>query len=86
MGWTFGLSGATLAAIGAGAEDPGPLLTVGGVFLGVGLLSYALGATANDPAIWTVQVKGNVVKRSAPPLSVPIDEAASTEATAPTAQ
>lgn len=70
MGWTFGLSGATLMAVGAGAEDATPLLAVGGVLLGVGVLSYALSGVTDDPAIWTVQVKGNVVKRSAPPLSV----------------
>jgi hypothetical protein len=63
LGWTFGLSGATCMAVGAGTEDAGPLVAVGGVFLGVGVLGFALSALADDPAAWTVEVKGNVVSR-----------------------
>ncbi|HEX2734712.1 MAG TPA: hypothetical protein VHM70_24070 [Polyangiaceae bacterium] len=64
MGWSFGVTGATLMVAGASIDDGGPLIGVGGVVLGVGVLSYALSALANDPAVWTFQVKGNVVKQT----------------------
>lgn len=75
MGWSFGLTGATFLVTGAavGDEMGGTFMTLGAVFAGVGLGSYLLGLTANDPTAWKLHVTGNVVKRnagSAPPTDL----------------
>lgn len=66
MGWTFGLMGAATLGLGLAVdEEPRTiLLTMGGVFLGVGVASYLLSGVTNDPAVWSLQVNGNVVRRS----------------------
>jgi hypothetical protein len=67
MGWTFGLSGAAVAGLGLAVDEEEPrtaLLTVGGVFVGIGVVSYLMSGVTNDPAAWNLQVKGNVVKRT----------------------
>lgn len=65
LGWSFGITGATLMLVGASSDDTGTsLLTIGGVFLGMGVASYLLSYTANDPATWQLAVTGQVVRRS----------------------
>jgi hypothetical protein len=64
-GWTFGLTGAGVIALGAavGEEEGTKVLEVGVVLAGVGVLSYVLGSALTRPATWQLDVSGNVVKR-----------------------
>jgi hypothetical protein len=73
MGWTFGLTGATFLVTGAavGGDAAEPLLIVGGVFGGIGLGSYLIGAALTDPAVWKLHVTGNIVKRNASAAPAP---------------
>lgn len=76
LGWTFGLTGATFVVLGAALDDGdtggGTLMGVGAVFAGLGLVSYLLSYTTDDPASWNIHVQGNVIKRGTTPA--PSDE------------
>jgi hypothetical protein len=91
LGWTLGLTGATFAVAGAASDyESEGLIAVGGVFLGLGVLSYLAAAVADDPAVWSLQVKGNVVKQTSlgvlpPPAGTPTSSAASPAAGVPSA-
>jgi hypothetical protein len=65
-GWTFGILGASVIALGAaaGEEEGTKVISVGAVFAGIGVLSYVLGSTMTRPAAWQLEVSGNVVKRT----------------------
>lgn len=65
IGWTFGITGGTFLLLGATADDDtsGPIMTVGGVFAGLGALGFVLSGTTNDPATWELKVSGQVVKQ-----------------------
>jgi hypothetical protein len=84
FGWTVGITGATLVAIGAAVgDDPQAgthmgtdLVVVGAVTAGVGVLSYLLGSALRTPASWQLEVSGKVVKRTAPAVqaTLPVDD------------
>lgn len=77
MGWTFGLSGAAVAGFGLAVDEEEPrtaLLTVGGVFVGIGVVSYLMSGVTNDPATWNLHVDGNVVRRSSG-VAAPVEAA-----------
>lgn len=86
MGWTFGLTGLTFVGLGAAMDSDvsGTFFVVGGVMAGLGAVSYLLGSAANDPATWTLNVKGQVVKRKAGSTALePAAAPASPDAAAP---
>lgn len=66
LGWVFGFSGAALVVTGLAIGDPdinAILLPMGGVFAGVGAVSFGLSFTARKPAAWHFNVAGNVVSQ-----------------------
>lgn len=73
-GWTFGLTGATFAVIGAAVgDDPQAgtqlgtnLIIAGGITAGIGALCYLLGTALREPATWQLEVSGKVVKHTGP--------------------
>jgi hypothetical protein len=73
MGWSFGLTGATLLVAGAaiGSDGGEPLLIAGGIIGGIGLGSYLIGTATDDPSAWKLHVTGNIVKRNAALASPP---------------
>jgi len=88
LGWTFGITGASVAVLGAAIGDRNDssahssgLLLGGGIIAGLGVLSYVIGSTLKDPAEWQFQVSGQVVRRtaqatpSAAPLTPPMSSA-----------
>lgn len=85
-GWGFGITGGTLLVVGATNESLKDSFVPAGLITGgIGVLSYVLGVTRNDPAEWKFKVSGRVVKRNgaavaAPPTAGP---AAASEAAAP---
>lgn len=84
MGWAFGISGAAFIVTGLAIGDPdinAIFLPMGGVFAGVGAVSFGLSFTARKPAAWHFNVAGNVVSHGggstppAPTAPSPADEA-----------
>lgn len=72
-GWTLGLTGAAFAGTGiavgddfAGSDIGTKLVWTGAATVGVGLLCYLVGVAVRKPAVWHLEVSGNVVKRVAP--------------------
>lgn len=63
FGWTMSITGAALIATGAALDAGDALYPVGGVILGVGVASFLLSLTTQDPAKWQLQVSGQVVRR-----------------------
>lgn len=66
LGWSSTFTGLTLIAIGAAIGDPElypVFFPIGGIFTGVGLLSFGGALAARKPAAWHFSVGGNVVTR-----------------------
>jgi hypothetical protein len=66
LGWSSTLTGLTFIAIGAAVGDPDlypVFFPIGGIFTGVGLLSFGGALAARKPASWHFSVGGNVVTR-----------------------
>lgn len=66
MGWAFGISGAALIVTGLAINDPdinAIFLPMGGVFAGLGAVSFGLSFTARKPAAWHFNIAGNVVSQ-----------------------
>src|SRR6185503_21069605 len=67
-GWTFGIAGLTIVALGVGIgdEEGGTVTKVGAVFAGIGVASYVLGSVLRRPTSWQLEVSGNVIRRNGP--------------------
>lgn len=86
FGWTMTLTGGALLATGAavGGDVGDVFYPIGGVIAGLGVVSFLLSATANDPAKWQLKVSGQVVRRHQPASSPqPVDPASRQEAVDP---
>jgi hypothetical protein len=65
MGWTLGLTGATIVTVGLSMDNEKAKGAVAGgaVCAGLGLIVYLIGAAQNDPAKWHIEASGQVTKR-----------------------
>jgi hypothetical protein len=65
FGWSMSITGGLILGTGAAlGGDAGDILyPIGGVTLGIGVASFLLSLTTNDPPKWQMQVTGQVVRR-----------------------
>lgn len=76
FGWSMSITGGLLLGTGAAlGGDAGDILyPIGGVTLGIGVASFLLSLTTNDPAKWQMQVTGQVVRRKGASAAPPTEE------------
>ncbi len=82
MGWSLSITGGSIAGIGLATDSSASdmLVTMGGVTLGLGLLSFVAGSAATAPTEWRFHVTGDVVKSTTCSASAPsLSDALSTK-------
>lgn len=88
MGWSFSLAGGAMLATGLAVDSDSArkvFVPMGAATLGIGLIGFVLGATADEPAKWHLRVTGDVVRPNPPAPAAPPPAPVPAATPAPTA-